>query len=115
MRTLFGHVPRDESRAALVALVAGAALMGVKFVAYFLTGSAVIFSDAVESIVNVAASLDEGPPRLALGCVDPTPVLVHPESAEPDAVRPAVQGAGLDPRLPSCRAIVCKAGLDRAP
>jgi cation diffusion facilitator family transporter len=56
MAGLFGHVPRDESRAALVALVAGSALMGVKFVAYFLTGSAVIFSDAVESIVNVAAA-----------------------------------------------------------
>ena len=56
MPRLFGHVPPDESRAALVALVAGAALMGLKFVAYFLTGSAVIFSDAVESIVNVAAA-----------------------------------------------------------
>jgi cation diffusion facilitator family transporter len=56
MANLFGHVPRDESRAALVALLAGAALMSLKFVAYFLTGSAVIFSDAVESIVNVAAA-----------------------------------------------------------
>src|SRR5690349_2336794 len=56
MRSPFGHVPRDESRAALLALVMGSALMGVKFVAYFLTGSAVIFSDAVESIVNVAAA-----------------------------------------------------------
>ena len=56
MRRLFGHVPPDESRAAVVALVVGAALMGLKFFAYFLTGSAVIFSDAVESIVNVAAA-----------------------------------------------------------
>jgi cation diffusion facilitator family transporter len=56
MPRLFGHVPRDESRAALVALLAGSALMALKFVAYFLTGSAVIFSDAVESIVNVAAA-----------------------------------------------------------
>ena len=52
----FRNVPGEESRAALLALTAGAALMGVKFVAYFLTGSAVIFSDAVESIVNVAAA-----------------------------------------------------------
>ena len=52
----FRHVPPEESRAALLALGVGAALMGVKFVAYFLTGSAVIFSDAVESIVNVAAA-----------------------------------------------------------
>ena len=56
MRTPFGHVPPDESSAAVLALVAGAALLAVKFVAYFLTGSAVIFSDAVESIVNVAAA-----------------------------------------------------------
>ena len=48
-------------------------------------------------IVNVAASMDGGAPRLAIGCVDATPVLVKPESAEPDAVRAAVQGAGLDP------------------
>lgn len=40
----------------MLALVVGSALMGVKFVAYFLTGSAVVFSDAVESIVNVAAA-----------------------------------------------------------
>jgi carbon-monoxide dehydrogenase medium subunit len=48
-------------------------------------------------IVNVAASMDGGAPRLAIGCVDATPVLVRPESAEPDAVRKAVQDAGLDP------------------
>jgi CO/xanthine dehydrogenase FAD-binding subunit len=48
-------------------------------------------------IVNVAASMDGGAPRLAIGCVDATPVLVRPESAEPDAVRKAVQGARLDP------------------
>ena len=52
----FRNVPAEESRAALLALTAGAVLMGVKFVAYVLTGSAVIFSDAVESIVNVAAA-----------------------------------------------------------
>ena len=56
MARVFRHVPPDESRAVLLALVAGAALMAVKFAAYFLTGSAVIFSDAVESIVNVAAA-----------------------------------------------------------
>jgi carbon-monoxide dehydrogenase medium subunit len=48
-------------------------------------------------IVNVAASMEGGAPRLAIGCVDATPILVKPESAEPDAVRAAVQGAGLDP------------------
>jgi cation diffusion facilitator family transporter len=50
------HVPPEESRAAALSLVVGASLLAVKFVAYFLTGSAVIFSDAVESIVNVAAA-----------------------------------------------------------
>ena len=53
---IFEHVPRSEARAAALALAAGLALMGVKFVAYFLTGSAAIFSDALESIVNVAAA-----------------------------------------------------------
>jgi cation diffusion facilitator family transporter len=32
-------------------------LLGLKFTAYYLTGSAAIFSDALESIVNVVASL----------------------------------------------------------
>jgi aerobic carbon-monoxide dehydrogenase medium subunit len=48
-------------------------------------------------IVNVAASLDDGTPRLAIGCVDAVPVLVRPDSTEDDAVREAVRGAGLDP------------------
>src|SRR5947208_10458842 len=52
----FRNVPAEESRAAMLSLGVGALLMAVKFVAYFLTGSAVIFSDAVESIVNVAAA-----------------------------------------------------------
>lgn len=56
MRSLLRHVPADESRAALVALAVGIALTGVKFAAYFLTGSAAVFSDAVEGIVNVAAA-----------------------------------------------------------
>jgi cation diffusion facilitator family transporter len=56
MRNLFRHVPADESRAVLLSLVVGVLLLCVKFVAYFLTGSAAVFSDAMESIVNVAAS-----------------------------------------------------------
>ena len=48
-------------------------------------------------IVNVAASLDGGAPRVAIGCVDAVPVLVRPESAEDDAVRDAVRAAGLQP------------------
>jgi len=40
----------------MLSLGVGIVLMLVKFVAYFLTGSAAIFSDALESIVNVLAS-----------------------------------------------------------
>jgi cation diffusion facilitator family transporter len=50
------HVPRLEARAAAISLGVGAALMAAKFAAFFLTGSAAIFSDALESIVNVAAA-----------------------------------------------------------
>ena len=56
MREMFRHVPFDESRAALLALVVGVALTAVKFTAYFLTGSAAVFSDAMEGIVNIAAA-----------------------------------------------------------
>ena len=51
-----GRVPKSEAAAAMVSLVVGIALLTIKFIAYFLTGSAAIFSDALESIVNVAAS-----------------------------------------------------------
>jgi carbon-monoxide dehydrogenase medium subunit len=47
-------------------------------------------------IVNAAASLN-GTLRVALGCVDATPVLLQPASADEDAVREAVRGAGLYP------------------
>jgi carbon-monoxide dehydrogenase medium subunit len=48
-------------------------------------------------IVNAAASLDGGAPRVAIGCVDAVPVLVRPESADDGAVREAVRAADLDP------------------
>src|SRR5688500_6381108 len=48
-------------------------------------------------IVNVAAALDGGAPRLAIGCVDAVPVLLRPDSADEGAVREAVRGAELDP------------------
>jgi cation diffusion facilitator family transporter len=40
----------------ILAVSVGASLMIVKFVAYFLTGSAAILSDVLESIINVVAS-----------------------------------------------------------
>jgi aerobic carbon-monoxide dehydrogenase medium subunit len=48
-------------------------------------------------IVNAAASLDGGSPKVAIGCVDAVPVLVRPVSADAGAVREAVAGAGLQP------------------
>ena len=48
---------RSERRAAILSLGVSAALMAVKFVAYFVTGSSAIFSDAMESIVNVVAAI----------------------------------------------------------
>ncbi|MCS7034289.1 MAG: cation diffusion facilitator family transporter [Phycisphaerae bacterium] len=45
-----------EKRMGALSLGVAFVLMGVKFVAYGLTGSAAIFSDALESIVNVLAS-----------------------------------------------------------
>ena len=50
------RVHAAERRAAAVAVFAGAALMAVKFVAWRMTGSSAVYSDAVESIVNVVAS-----------------------------------------------------------
>ncbi len=46
----------QERNAALISLTVGSALMLIKFVAYLFTGSSAIFSDALESIVNVIAS-----------------------------------------------------------
>ncbi|MBI4515904.1 MAG: cation transporter [Deltaproteobacteria bacterium] len=48
---------RLRLRAGLVSLIAGSALLVVKFTAYQLTGSSAILSDAMESIVNVVAAL----------------------------------------------------------
>jgi len=48
-------------------------------------------------IVSVAASLNNGTPRLAIGCVDAVPVLLTPDSTEDGAVRKAVHDANLDP------------------
>jgi cation diffusion facilitator family transporter len=50
------HVPHPEALAALASVGISVVLLAIKFIAYFLTGSAAIFSDALESIVNVTAS-----------------------------------------------------------
>lgn len=56
MASPFASIPRPEARAILLSLTVGFILLTIKFIAYFLTGSAAIFSDAMESIVNVLAS-----------------------------------------------------------
>ena len=56
MPALNSQVQSAERRAAILAVVTGVTLMAAKFVAYFLTGSVAIFSDAMESIGNVVAS-----------------------------------------------------------
>ena len=54
------RIPRAEAIAASTSIVVSALLMAIKFIAYFKTGSAAIFSDALESIVNVVASTFAG-------------------------------------------------------
>ena len=56
IRSWLAHIPRVEARAVALSLGVGLTLAAVKFGAYFLTGSPVIFSDALESIVNLVAS-----------------------------------------------------------
>ena len=48
-------------------------------------------------IVNAAASLEGGSPRIAIGCVDAVPVLLEPAGTDDDSVLGAVEAAGLEP------------------
>jgi cation diffusion facilitator family transporter len=50
------RIPRAELQAVILSIVVGVVLLSLKFTAYYLTDSSAIFSDAVESIVNVLAS-----------------------------------------------------------
>lgn len=47
---------RNRRRAAIISVVVGTAMFAVKMGAYILTGSAAIFSDALESVVHVFAT-----------------------------------------------------------
>jgi cation diffusion facilitator family transporter len=51
-----GAEARLRRRAMWVSLAVGIALLGAKWLAYYLTGSRAILSDALESIINVVAS-----------------------------------------------------------
>jgi len=58
------HVEQNSRiRLALLSIVAGAILLGLKYLSYVLSGSVALKSDAIESIVNVVAAL------FALGAV----------------------------------------------
>ena len=46
-----------KQRAALTAVVGGITIFCIKLTAYFMSGSVALLSDALESIVNIAASL----------------------------------------------------------
>lgn len=48
---------RRKLKAAYLTLVTGILLLGIKFSAFYITQSAAIFSDAAESIINVATAL----------------------------------------------------------
>ena len=52
-----GHPAQLGAGSGLISLAVGIALLWVKFLAYHLTGSTAVLSDALESIVNVVAAL----------------------------------------------------------
>jgi len=46
-----------KKQTALIAILGGLAILGIKFLAYFVSNSVALLSDALESIVNIAASV----------------------------------------------------------
>jgi divalent metal cation (Fe/Co/Zn/Cd) transporter len=44
-------------RIAVGSVLVGAIVLGLKYLAYYLTGSVALYSDALESIVNVATAV----------------------------------------------------------
>ena len=48
---------RDVARLAAGSIVVGVLVLGLKLLAYYLTGSVALYSDALESTVNIAASI----------------------------------------------------------
>ena len=46
----------EKKQAALIALICGVAIFGGKLIAYFISNSVALLSDALESIVNIVAS-----------------------------------------------------------
>ena len=48
---------KRASRLALGSILVAVVVLGLKFLAYVLTGSVALYSDALESIINVAAAV----------------------------------------------------------
>ena len=48
-------------------------------------------------LVSVAATLEGGSPRIAIGCVDAVPVLLEPVDDDDASIGAAVESAGLEP------------------
>lgn len=63
------------SRMALVSVAVGCAVLGIKYVAYVMTGSVALYSDAVESVVNVVAAVVAW---IALSAAASPPDACHP-------------------------------------
>jgi cation diffusion facilitator family transporter len=55
-KSFLSYIPKVEARAAIGSLVVSVILVAVKFTAYWMTGSAAIFSDALENVVNIFAA-----------------------------------------------------------
>lgn len=49
------HTPKAEAKAMNISLIIGVLMLGAKWVAYSITGSVAIFSDAAESVVHIVA------------------------------------------------------------
>ncbi len=57
VKSLENHSVRESILAMAAAIVVGFGVMGLKFYGYWITGSAAILSDALESIINVVAAI----------------------------------------------------------
>src|SRR5688572_30486956 len=56
MTSSIADLPRARLQSAAVSLVSAIAILIAKFVAWHMTGSTAVFSDALESVVNVLAA-----------------------------------------------------------
>ena len=52
-----GQHTADVSRVAAASIAVALAVMGIKYLAYLKTGSVALYSDALESIVNVVTAI----------------------------------------------------------